>query len=1492
MYELSRVLLRGVGPQSARYEDVLLDFSGVGAPVANSRQGDIFDIAERPRRPSPASVLFLENGGGKSVLIKLIFSVVLPGRRNTVGTRNPRTLEGFVRRGDVAHVVLEWTHVASGKRLVTGKVSQWKERRTSDESDLVERWYHFRPGLTLDLETLPVEEDGNYIGLTEYCERLRLADIEEPALGYRNFQLHGEWTDRLMALGLDPELFRYQRAMNDDEGEAADAFSLGSDQAFVNFLLSAVLPLQPARDLAEVLGTYADKLADRGVMELEKTFVEEALAVLVPLSEAREKSIAAAAKQRGTRVALDRFIHQVRARATQEKQAFADRAQGVVQLKDEVRRAQDRHQHATAVAAELSRSVAELRLAEAERDHHAAEREWEKAVAVETGWQAVPAVLRDLEAVAVAQRLRARVTETEAAARPALDARDEAARVLWHALRGMVRNLTDEADGLGERATECDGEARSAQSEYEAAVAAAAEGEAKAGALDGRVTEVQEAVAGAVREGLVPDGLEVADAAAQAESEAAAHRERVGEGARAVERLEREYQEAEKQDEVTRGELASAHHAHDIARREYKAADDTMRRLAEDLQHAGIYSGEVGELDIEAAGLADRLAHAQGDAETARIDVRIAMVADERALTSLETNDLLPSSLEAVRVCEMLHERQIPACTGWEYLASIPDVQRRAELVDQFPQLATGVLCNDAEQLELAAEILGDAGVTVTGFIALGTTTSLHGEGGLPPGASFVVPPHPALYDERVGESERLVLTARRDDHRRRLAELDETLRTHGRFAARLAQWRDACPPGRLAALHDAMVSAEEVAHTARGAAAVARGLKETKAEALRTARDELSGLRDGQPRLDRRVEALRVLVRSTARVPGWQAEALRMRGSAREHRQVAVAARARMEAAQQAAADARRAADVLRGTVVRAEEELAGLPIRESEYDADEPHTTLDQPLEVLRRLYRSAADEYERLAVGASLKADLDQAEREERAAGKALASIGESERAMARELLTGAEGVDSAALDAGRSRAKRQVASARARLDAVYEVVVRCRTALDAIGEAPPGAGTVDLAPFESPRDAAHGERMTAAAEQARDEAAALADELRHLLDKLVEEQAEARQTARAFTTLVDLLGKPSEEDVKQRTEVIEAVPVYEGDAAGARERHDALLADHTDAQRAAADAESAERTLADRLAARAADSRFEELQSPSRRIMLSTPREDLPDRAGTWAADLRPRLRTLEIDLDSIDRHRQQIVLQFVQQVRDALRTLKRAQRLSQLPEGLGSWSGQQFLQITFPEVTDEVLAELLGRVVDTAAVEGLARRGSRDARQLVLKGVEAAVAPKGFRVTVLKPDIGLAVERVRVAESKDIFSGGQILTAAIVLYCTMAALRANDRGQARRQYSGVLFLDNPIGRASALYLLRLQQAVAKALGVQLVYTTGLYDKVALDVFPLVIRMRNDADLRARRRYLSVADRSVGQHIDSLRDGAGGDITVVRHFQRPTDEAVAG
>ena len=51
----------------------------------------------------------------------------------------------------------------------------------------------------------------------------------------------------------------------------------------------------------------------------------------------------------------------------------------------------------------------------------------------------------------------------------------------------------------------------------------------------------------------------------------------------------------------------------------------------------------------------------------------------------------------------------------------------------------------------------------------------------------------------------------------------------------------------------------------------------------------------------------------------------------------------------------------------------------------------------------------------------------------------------------------------------------------------------------------------------------------------------------------------------------------------------------------------------------------------------------------------------------------------------------------------------------------------------------------------------------------------------------------------------------------------------------------LLLDNPIGKANQATLMEVQQRVADAFGLQLIYTTGLHDVGALASFRNIIRL---------------------------------------------------
>lgn len=112
-----------------------------------------------------------------------------------------------------------------------------------------------------------------------------------------------------------------------------------------------------------------------------------------------------------------------------------------------------------------------------------------------------------------------------------------------------------------------------------------------------------------------------------------------------------------------------------------------------------------------------------------------------------------------------------------------------------------------------------------------------------------------------------------------------------------------------------------------------------------------------------------------------------------------------------------------------------------------------------------------------------------------------------------------------------------------------------------------------------------------------------------------------------------------------------------------------------------------------------------------------------------------------------------------------------------------------------------------------------------------------------------------------------FSGGQRVTAAILLYCVIVRVRS-EQGDLLND-CGFLLLDNPFGKASYFPLIEVQLRMAEAMGVQLIYMTGINDFEALSSFPLRVRLRNNARNAAS-----------GERLVQLEPHA---VEAVRHFR---------
>ncbi|MFI2764136.1 hypothetical protein ACH5A3_35665 [Streptomyces echinatus] len=1549
MYELSRVRLYSIGPAGARYADTVLDLRGVGEPVPDPAptQAEFFEEEPSgpPRRPAPAGVLFLENGGGKSVLLKLIFSVMLPGHRNTLGGASSGVLRKFLLADDCGHVALEWQHVQTGECVVVGKVSEWRGRQVSnDPRKFAEAWYSFRPGPGLSLDNLPVAEatavrpaaegtsgaQGRRRTMKGFRDALTEAGKAYPHLEVHWEEIHDRWIEHLGDLGLDPELFRYQREMNADEGEAAGLFAVKKDSDFTDLLLRAVTDTRDTDGLADLVGGFGNKLGRRAELIAERDFTAGSVDLLGRIVEAAGTRARARDVHTGAERRTRTLARRLSARAVRERVRAADLAQRVTAAAYAVTHSEGARERSALIAAELAFRHASLALAAAEKSAAAQKRELADARTLHSAWQAAEAVLRHRAAADRVARVSAAIQEAERDAAPALAARAKAAVDLARALHAAAANAEALANDEEERSAALQEVSDSAYRDSTSAATEAQRARSEAGHLRQRLAEVEQETAEAVRAGWLDDSAPDADparaalAASDAEKTAVAAWDAAREAARKATEHAREAASAESRAELTAARAAdaatAAERAHEAERRlaESLAAEERLAELLslpgtpgaarvpgprsgaddgtpapeERPRTAGEGAFGPEELDRFADELRELLDDAVSSAERHLFDLRTAAADDARILGALGDGGLLPPGPDVVATVEFLGEHGIPALPGWRYLAQAVDPADHARVLAARPELVDGVIITDPDTHARAREALGDAALLPRSAVAVGTAAALLAPppaAGATPGDVFLVPPNPAMHDEHAADEERQALRARATERDEEIRFLAARLGKDRELAARVASWRTGCPAGHLVELARAAEEARAFAEEAEAELAEARTVRaeadETAAEATQV-RDERQ---ETAQKARRAADALAGLAFRLRERAGWQAKLRELADDATESEARAQTCLERARAADEDRRATQRAADDARRTAraLRAERsEIAGAPDDVPVDEADAPQASLP----ALREAYRAASQLYEKVGVGADLRAEQARAESDESAARAELDRLSNKVRTRAEQLLQSPDGSDGPSRQAAAARAEELVQLLETRMSTASEQLGRLRG--EAERHAPEDGGAHTELPGQLvPRDAEQAQALlrTATAElAARTEALA---EARGAHAELLDAHRAAEDAAGGFDEIAamlrDLLREHTPEEEQEEPEA------YPGSLEEAR--HSAAEARRS-LRGCAADlsaAEAAVREASDVLVRHANSTRYEQVRTPARQQIRELPAAALPEHAQKWADAFAPRLRVLTDELAQLERNRDSIVDRLRGLVESSLATLRSAQRLSRLPEGLGEWSGQEFLRIRFEEPDQATLTERLGEVVDDATRAAVKKNSDlrRDGMSLLLRGVAAALQPKGVAVEILKPDAVLRAERVPVGQMGDVFSGGQLLTAAIALYCTMAALRSNDRGRDKHRHAGTLFLDNPIGRANATYLLELQRAVSDALGVQLLYTTGLFDTTALAEFPLVIRLRNDADLRAGLKYISVEEHLRPGLPQQPRAGEAvhSEITATRMFKKPAPNA---
>ncbi|MFF8926502.1 hypothetical protein ACF1AO_04490 [Streptomyces longwoodensis] len=1290
------------------------------------------------------------------------------------------------------------------------------------------------------------------------------------------FRHQGDWTERLAHLGIDSELFRYQRDMNVDEGEAVSALQLDSDIKFVEFLLRIVVKTGDLEELAALVAAHVERLANRGMLLSERDFVDGALELLGPVSEIAQTLQTSQRHQEEADATYLQAAGEMRARAHAEHAALEEHQATADHSGRELQRVAHDVAKITAVEATLTRLLARLRLRQAKNRLIACDEELAQAKALVEAWNHVPTVLVYDEDTTRVANLTALVEATEEIARPALAARDAAAKRLARALWSGADEAARKEHHERKLAAHLAGEEKQARQSAIAATEQAASARAEAARLTGLITQVHAQIDAAVSDGLLTQTDALAHTLADTREDLASVRRRIADMEQ--ERItvaEQEYA-AQEQLRQAQEEATTLRQQRDQARRDVDDAAALTEAIEVEPRLRELLETQQIDLERDAGPLLARLTEALSEAQREQTALRVAEAADEQARLALAAGGLLPPPPIVTEACASLKEAGITAFSGWRYLEGIPDAQRRHELVQRMPHLASGILLNNPSDMEKAKPLLASLRPQPTFFVSLATTHTFNNPDAPPAGPAEVIPLHPALYDPHAAQAEYEQIETRHTDRAQRLQTLHERSNDDSQLVHRTQEWRRRYPQGSIAALQARAQeaarqyeAAEETVSDHRTALArfpTRRKQIDTELPLLGEKKDTLAG----------RERRLTDLHEQHHNIPTWKQQADAATWQADEHKRTAAASEELAGQLQEQASQHERSADEARRTVRTLNDERAKLPGNEAVQESD-PVSELS--IALLRSDYEQARDIHTRVCVGSDVLTDKRQAEEQAAKSGQRYTAINEAARAHARMLLNSPEGVDEAARAAALDQAiAARNASQQAR-DTAAVTEALCREELNRAA----ARATVEAELPEEPADITS---CLTAIERAGTRRAAALEEHERL--KRDHEDAQrnldaAKKAADAFQFIVNGLapdtGAP---DSDQPTPL-----AYRGDPASAQDLVAHLTQTKATAQAQLRHAEELLQEAVSNLTAHATAPRFKDLHIPIQSHIRVAGWQTIAAHAPEWTEQLKPRLRALNEDIEQTARHRDLIIDDLRGHV---VRTLRQAQQVSKLPSSLGDWADEEFIRFHFKQAEEALFMARLGDVIDEAAAGRTAdgRPAKRDGMSLLLSGVRAAV-PKGFRVEMLKPDPVLRTERVRVADIKDIFSGGQALTAAILLYCTMAALRANDRGRIRDSYAGVLFLDNPIGRANADYLLDLQRKVAEALGVQLIYTTGLSDDCTLKQFPLVLRLRNDADLRTGRKYLTVAER-VQEHLDALDEpDDSGYITATRLLRSPATQS---
>lgn len=1447
MYELNRILLRNFGPRDARYEDVPLDFSGVGAEVETASL--IPDAGHVTQRPAPASLVMLQNGGGKGVLLTGITSTTIPFHHQDL-----ETLRNFtVSMAQPSHVVLEWADARTGRLLVTAQVLA-PER----DGKLQRCFYSFHPCAALDADRLPFHREGHWTPYEDYCTELRDWKERVKALELHIVEGQEKWEKHQRGLGLQPELFDVQRRMNAKESDAAAAFTTNTANAFVEWLLRKATDDDQYTELGTAFHGYAAAHDQRAQWERERQFAVEMHRACEDVAGLHGLHSEHAGAAQSAEKGLVHLTSAIRARHTQLTTTESDRNAALKKTHGLLEAAKSTSVLAHARVRHVQLCAHTLRLGEITAQQEATQKQKQEAHQQSAAWASVPIALRHAQAQDDNNRAQQALTQAERTAAPYVQALDTAAAAL-RAGYTRAENEARETVRTHHRVTD-ETQKRIGQWRTHSNELLTAAGAAQA---ESRILQEQtDAFAlrlGAAREGdLLTPQENAADAAARTQDEA-----------RHSEQLLREADQARKSVKTERDRAHTALSKHQqlawSARQAATAAEKETNRLR--VQAVDIRSnplcGELLEassdelaagdplrwLDDHADALQQLAERRVGGLETTLTHKRNDLLNDQTMLALLDTSEgLLPAAAEVRDLCGKLSEHRIHAVPGWQWMRDNVPTSERQQVISTHPDLVGGIIVGGLDGLGRAQTLLEDLRPLPSATVTVGTGERMLSTQTAPDAGRFVVEPSPALHDEEAAAHERATVDARIIEVTREVNSLGRSITAVRDLLRQIANWRDACGSQPVSELLDQLELLETAAKAAESKQAEAHTTAGAQEAALEIAEDECE-------RRTERLKAAQKLAEELARLAEEESAASQAQARVKVLAREKAARDTELEslAGQIDQADkeilrlarATESAEQAADGYVRSREKITSTSQAEQAHDAS---GTPLLPLPSLQHRYLQAQDELRSVKVGEDQQVRAATAQKALLASQAEWDEVPEPVRGLAMAHSRDGRAGDAVQRDAILRALTDEIDAYGTSLQELRDQASRLAERLRHLEPAVP-TNDEDVAAW-TPATVSEARELEA---RATGELSTAQNEERLAHDAFNtarRNQTSSTKDLAAFERVLPML-----ETAVHGLAVPPDQPPYSGTAEAATAAARQVTTAHTTCRDTARQTERKLEGSVSRLKEVPADVRFERLDIPLRTQISVLESRHIPAMAATWTNALASRIAALTSDLEGMAKARETLASHLSGHVTDLLQRLDQASRFSAFPEGDAPWSGQKFLTVRYKRPDLPALTAQMHESIDALASNQRTRN---------LKGIDVvmrcllAAVPRGFTAEVMKPNASQRLDRVPVEEMSRVFSGGQELTGAILLYCSLAALRTSPGSRSRTRNGGLLLLDNPIGRANAGYLVDIQMEMAAALGIQLIYTTGLSDEDVTSRFPMRIQLRNDAEARSGLSFIRLED----------------------------------